>query len=50
MGVNEVPIFHIEKSLFLGAINHCFGNKTQTDPSPCKAKINIIPLSGKNVL
>ena len=23
------------KSLFSGAINHCFGNKSQTDPSPC---------------
>ena len=22
------------KSLFLGAINHCFANKSQTDPSP----------------
>ena len=34
MGVNGVPIFYIEKSLFLGAINHCFDNKSQTDPSP----------------
>ena len=23
------------ESLFWGAINHCFGNKSQTDPSPC---------------
>ena len=35
MGVNGVPIFYIEKSLFMGAINHCFDNKSQTDPSPC---------------
>ena len=39
MGVNGVPIFYIEKSLFLGAINHCFDNKSQTDPSPCTAMI-----------
>ena len=26
--------FYIEKSLFLGGINHCFGNKSQTNPSP----------------
>ena len=28
MAVNGVPIFYIEKSLFLGAINHCFANKS----------------------
>ena len=33
-GSQSVPIFYIEKSLFLGAVNHCFGNKSQTDPSP----------------
>ena len=30
------------KSLFLGAINHCFGNKSQTDPSPCI----VMPVNG----
>ena len=41
MGVNGVPTFYIEKSLFLGAINHCFDNKSQTDPSPWFGAITI---------
>ena len=27
------------RNQFLGAINHCFGNKSQTDPSPCTLTI-----------
>ena len=42
MGFNEVPILYIEKSLFLSAINHCFDNKSQTDPSPCTVRLPVL--------
>ena len=45
MGANGLPIFYIDKSLFLDAINHCFDNKSQTDPSPCRIKIFILLLA-----
>ena len=32
MGVHDFPIVKIG---LIGAINHCFNNKSQTDPSPC---------------
>ena len=32
MGVHDFPIVKIG---LMGAINHCFNNKSQTDPSPC---------------
>ena len=30
MGVHDFPIVGL-----MGAINHCFNNKSQTDPPPC---------------
>ena len=35
MGVHDFPILKIG---LMGAINHCFNNKSQTDPSPCVRK------------
>ena len=32
MGVHDFPIVKIG---LMGAINHCFNNESQTDPSPC---------------
>ena len=42
MRFSVCPIFYIEKSLLLGAINHCFDNKSQTDPSPCDSKYDFM--------
>ena len=35
VGVHDFPIVKIG---LMGAINHCFNNKSQTDPSPCIGK------------
>ena len=42
MVVNGVPIFYIEKSLFMSAIDHCFDNKSQTDPSPWTGQVHVL--------
>ena len=35
MAVNGCSWFPIVKIGLMGTINHCFNNKSQTDPSPC---------------
>ena len=43
MAVNGVPIIYIQKSLVLGAINHCFDNKSKTDPPSYNKETNAFP-------
>ena len=39
MGVDDFPIVKIG---LMGAINNCFNNKSQTDPSPCYVSLNLL--------